>query len=108
MKVSLGHVARVAALALLFAAGAAVAKEKRIEVTVERDGRFAVDSFILGGIELVGYLADLKETDGIEAAVLVRNGQGSDEAQRKFADAAHKAGVKAYVEEKNELRELVD
>jgi hypothetical protein len=99
-------VARAIALALMFVAGAALAKEKRVEVKVERDGRYAIDSFILGSIELVGYLADLKETDGVEAAVLIKNGQGNDETQRKFADAAHKAGVKAYVEEKNELREL--
>jgi hypothetical protein len=107
MKVSLVTGARSVALVLLLAVGsAAAAKEKRVEVTVERDGRYAVDSFILGAIELVGYLADLKETDGIEAAVLVPNGQGDEESRRKFADAARKAGVKAYVEEKRTLREL--
>ena len=91
-------------LILLATAATAVAAKRDVrEVTLERDGRYSIDRYVMGGAELTGYLGELQETEGLEAVVL--KGRHTPEQEEKFAAAAKKAGVKAYVEEDGAQRE---
>ena len=91
-------------LPMLLAAGFATAGKRDIrEVKLERDGRYSIDQYRLGGAELTGYLGELLETEGLQAVVL--SGKPTPEQEGKFADAARKAGVKAFVKEGGVRRE---
>lgn len=96
------------AVAALLGAALAAAAGKPLEVKIERDGRYAVDSFILGYHELIGYLGDLHETEGLEAVAVVGNGRLTPEKEAEFIAIAGHAGVKPFVKEGRSLRPLGD
>ena len=94
-----------AALVLLFSS-AAFAKDDARDVKIERDGRYSIDDFILGGPELVGYLGELKETEGVTGIVLLRSEDATPEQQHRLAGLAADAGIKAYSRRGGKLQEI--
>lgn len=103
----MGTLIRLTALsAVLLLSSLAFAKDAAREVRIERDGRYSIDSFILGGAELVGYLGDLKETEGVTSVVLLRSDDATSEQEHKLAGIAADVGMKAYAKRGGRLREL--
>src|SRR5687768_8797298 len=93
----------LAVLLLLFTVAAAAGKHDPREVTLTRDGLYSIDNYILGGVELTGYLGELHEADGVQGVVL--QGRFTPEQEAKFAEVAKRAGVKAYVRQGGENRQ---
>ena len=97
---------KVAAIAALSFTSLAFAKDEERDVRIERDGRYSIDDFILGGHELVGYLGELKETEGVTGIVLVRSENATPEQQQHLAQLAADAGVKAFARRGGKMQEL--
>ena len=97
---------KVAAIAVLSFSSLAFAKDEERDVRIERDGRYSIDDFILGGHELVGYLGELKETEGVTGVVLLRSEDATAEQQQSLAKLAADAGIKAYAKRGGKLQEL--
>ena len=94
-------------LPMLLAAGVADAGKRDVrEVKLDRDGRYSIDQYRMGGAELTGYLGELQETEGLTAVVL--SGKPTPEQEARFADAARRAGVKAFVKERGVQREATN
>jgi len=93
-------------LALLLALPlAAVAKGERVEVKLAKGGRFTVDAYTFGPIELTGYLGELKD-GGATTAVLISPRAPSAEDSRKFTEAVVRAGLKPMLKDSGGEREL--
>lgn len=99
-------IVKVAAIAALAFSSLAFAKDAERDVRIERDGRYSIDDFILGGHELVGYLGELKETEGVTGIVLLRSEDATTEQQQQLAQLAADAGVKAYAKRGGKMQEL--
>jgi hypothetical protein len=107
MRTKAALIGCLAATALLLATSLALARSKQqVDVSLAKDGRYAVDAYIMGGVELVGYFGELKETEGAVSAVLHVKGAASPEQQDAFAKLAGRAELKAYVDDDGELREI--
>ena len=99
---------KVAAIAALSFSSLVFAKDEERDVRIERDGRYSIDDFILGGPELVGYLGELKETEGVTGIVLLRSEDTTPEQQHHLAQLAADAGIKAYAKRGGKMQELAD
>ena len=82
---------------------AAFAKGDFREIKMARDGRFEIDHYILGGPELIGYLGEIHETEGVDSVVL--GGRFTSEQESRFSQLVRKAGVKPFVKEGRTRRE---
>ena len=92
------------ALLMLILASAAVAAKRDVrDVTLTRDGRYSIDEYEFGGIQLTGYLGELHETEGLERVRLT--GRFTPQQEASFHEAARRAGVEAFVVEGGKERE---
>ena len=82
---------------------AAFAKGDFREIKVLDDGRFEIDHYILGGAELIGYLGEIHETEGVDSVVL--RGRFTAAQETRFSELVRKAGVKPFVKEGRTRRE---
>lgn len=76
-------------LALAVFAGPALAA-KQVKVRQVDDTRFEIDAFTLGFNELGGYLASLKEDEGLERVVFLN---GDADSEPKLAQLAARIGL---------------
>lgn len=99
-------VTRLAVLAMLVLSTLSFAKDRPREINVDREGRYSIDDYILGDDELIGYLGELKETEGV-TEVVFRGRRIEDPAvQHECAVIAQQAGVKGWRRSGKQLESL--
>lgn len=94
----------------LLLAGSAVAadfKDGRAQVVPIKNDRFAIEGFEMGKAQLFGYIADVKETQGITGIVLRQAKRASDDQRNAIASIAGTLDLEAFTEERRKLVPLV-
>lgn len=93
-------------LGTLMLAGSAIAadfKDGRALIVPIKNDRFAIEGFEMGKAQLFGYVADVKETQGITGLVLRRANRATDEQRNAIASIAKALQLEAFAEERRKL-----
>ena len=99
-------VTRVLAMLLLLPLAAIASHRDPVAIKPEKNGRYSVDAYTFGGVELTGFLGDLKDSEHIASAVLVSTGTVSEDDAKKFGESVTRAGLKALVKDSAGEREI--
>jgi hypothetical protein len=97
----------VLALGLVFAAAALARsdiRDNRAWVKPEKGEKFAINGYVMGKVELYGYLGQLRDDEHITGVVLRR---GADDAQKQaIVSSAKTLEIEAFEEDGGDLKPL--
>lgn len=90
---------------MLVVAAMAQAKSGWRDVKLEKDGRYAVDTFVMKGADLIGYFEEIKESERVTDVVLVSKQPVNAKEENRFSGIAEAAGLKAHIKEGRAMRD---
>jgi hypothetical protein len=102
-----------ASAALLLASASAFAAQDAIDngnllIKPAKDNRFATGAYVLGKVELYGYIGDLKDSKKITGIVLRDADRATSEQKHMLVVAAQAQKIDALVDDHGKLEPLAD